>query len=648
MKALKLNLFRPPARVPAARLISRLRSMGPFLLVLLLSLVWVPARGQTPTGPLTFDELSFLWNQNTAGGVIFYPGLNWQSFRGVPISSISNSPAGSDGREPTPIQQGAEGTNSTLFPLVGATAGQFDIFLGLGGVPAQGTTNLTAGSTVARSAVTLNWPRLTATNGGVVAVLRAAQVGAPFINLLKSYPFGSVIAPPITDENGNVLTNGANLTYWLAAPYSPPGVTNNTYYYSPNAGNVFATQPGQVAIIWEKTLPTATVPTNLPANVGYVQQGLAYYLLYTNTYLVSGTPVKAPQKMYWTEANYQATGYPISIPKAQVNVVNIIYSSTFPQFVPFPGDTAAFVGTATNTIWFDNSLNEIRADNVTGRIFIEFLGEPLSNGNRRFLGFEIVDVAAQPVPVDINVELGTRVPGYADGTDDSALKPSPLSSATGFFYRQSLPSGGVNLWATHYTANLNDFQAYWLNTGVAGLQWPFLFNRYHEYWPADPAEYVNYARPYVTNAAQAALTSVQLPISEAPTIAYQDFDSLVPNLAQLPSSGLFYTLLDLDHPAHRTLLQFISGGNVAYERVFSWLDWGLENNALLANSIATNLSAWNSNTLTLNFSNPANTPYVITNTVNVGDRITAPAGELGSGGGGVRGGFHSYELRQQL
>ena len=239
-----------------------------------------------------------------------------------------------------------------------------------------------------------------------------------------------------------------------------------------------------------------------------------------------------------------------------------------------------------------------------------------------------------PPPVDISVELGTRAGGYADGSDDAALTPSPLSSAASFYYQQTLPNGAKNLYATRLTTNMNDFQCYWLISGVAGLQWPAAFNRYHSYWPSDSSHYVHYARPNIgTNAPLAANTAVQLPAAEAPSIAYQDSDSAYPARATLLSSGIFYTYLDRAHPAHRTLIQFLSGNNVFYERVFSWLDAALNNNALLAGSVATSLSAWNSTNQSLVFANPAISPRLVSATVNVGDRLVAPAGEWGSGSG---------------
>src|ERR1019366_133606 len=134
---------------------------------------------------------------------------------------------------------------------------------------------------------------------------------------------------------------------------------------------------------------------------------------------------------------------------------------------------------------------------------------------------EIVDVYSQPVPTDISMELGTRGPGYADGGDDSQLSVAPISCAPAFYYQQSLGNNSVNPYAIQETQNVDDFKAYWLNTGVAGLRWPYLFNRYREYWSSDPSHYVFYLRPLVATDAQAAQTAVQLPATEAPSIAYQ-------------------------------------------------------------------------------------------------------------------------------
>lgn len=599
------------------------------------------AAAQVPVTPLQMSQNAFLISPTTNPSPRSIPGINWLSYNGLPTSSVTNAAAGSNGRAPTPAAQLGFGgsTNLALYPTNAPTTNQFVGFTGQGGVTVQNTTNLVAGQTFAQNAVNLGWPAAKDSNGRVVGLLRSAQVGVPYINNLSSFQFGSVLPPPSVTENGVALTNNLNLTYWQPAPFGWQNASS--YYYSTNANAVFGTVAGQATVVWQKVAPTNSAPPtgSLPPNFGYVSNSFSFYLLYTNNYLVSGIPVKTPQRMYWTEGNYSGTGLTIPVPKGTINQINIIYNTnSFPQFVPAPGDTAqVFAPYATNTLWYDNNLNEIRADNFQGMVFVELLGEQLQGG-RRFLGFEIVNVSASPPPIDVNVELGTRVGAYQDGSDDSFLTPSPLTGTSQFYYKQSLPNNLHNLYATRLTVNANDFQCYWLVTGVAGLQWPFLFDRYSEYWPTDPSHYVNYVRPYVTTAADAAKTSVKLPASEAPSIAFQDvFTNRAP--ASLDSSGNFYTFLDLGNPAHRTLVQFLSGNNVSYERVFSWLDLALDTNAMLVGSVATTLDPWtvvtNAGKISgfLNFTNAANTPYVITNnTYRVGDRIRSPAGEMGSTG----------------
>ncbi|HEX7652941.1 MAG TPA: hypothetical protein VF607_05510, partial [Verrucomicrobiae bacterium] len=77
---------------------------------------------------------------------------------------------------------------------------------------------------------------------------------------------------------------------------------------------------------------------------------------------------------------------------------------------------------------------------------------------------------------------------------------------------------------------------------------------------------------------------------------------------------------------------YTSGANVAFERVFSWLDASLKGGTF-AGSVATNLSAWNATNLALNIPGDQTAPRVVNQVANVGDRINPPAGEPGSGVG---------------
>lgn len=586
--------------------------------------LWQQAAAQTP--PLQLQQQDMLVNTD------FKLGINWQSYAGVPLSSTNGVPPGSDGRAPTVSQQISYGL-TTAPP----TPNQFQGFLGFAAVPVQGTTNINTNANFAANAQNLNWPH-GENNGVVVVVLRSAQVGGPYLGQSVSFLFGSVIPVPSTDENGVTLPQGTAVNYWLPAPYTTNGYTNAPYYWSPNAQAVFAIQAGGIDITWQKAVPSVTVP---PDPTNYVQQSGVYYRLYPQHYLVSGSAVKPPQKIYWTEGPFQNLGKPVDVPPARVSEVNVIYNNSVPRRVaqayvdpnqtPIV-DTNAL--TETRTLWFDSTREQILAYNVEGRAFVELLGELNTDGvTRRFLGFEIVDVFKQALPQDVVVNLGERVPAYQSGQDDSALYPAPVNVISGqaFYYQHSTANGPqLTLYAARETFNLNDFQAHWLQAGVAGLLWPFIFDRYHLVWPHDVSAYSHYLRPLVATDAEAQLTAVQLPTQNAPFIQYQD--PLDTPRAKFTPTFAFYTFLVPQYPAHRTLLRYTSGDQVAFERVFSWLDIGIKSNALFAGSVATNLTGWDPTNLIFNFVSPVfRTPYVVYQNVNVGDRILPPGSEIWNG-----------------
>ncbi|HWD19769.1 MAG TPA: hypothetical protein VHB20_10875, partial [Verrucomicrobiae bacterium] len=554
-----------------------------FPAALLLAAGWLalPARAQQVlAAPLAIDQNSLLYHTNVATSNALV-GLNWQSYRGVPISNTNGTPVGSDGRGPF----GQQSPDT----IAAASPQQFRGLSTISGIPVQATTNVNTNLNFYANVPVLNWPHTTSDgtpSGPVLYVLRAAQVGAPYFAQQVSFYFGAVIPPPTTDENGKALAAGDNLVYWLQQPYTN-NLTNATpYYWSPNARAVFAVQAGGIDITWQKSTPTNGIPSDTN---NYALVGNFYYRLFKVHYLVSGAAIKPPQKMYWTEGGYQQSGHPITIPQDRVSLVNVVYNQNFPKY-SIPGDTTTQIP-VTNTLWFSQTPPLlIRADNVEGRVFVELLGELNADGvTRRFLGFEIVDVYKEPSPTDVTVNLGDRVPAFQDGSDDSYLDPSPIQNLLqSFYYQQNNANGALpTLWATRETHNLTDFEVHWLIQGVAGLEWPYVFDRYHEVWPSDLTKYVDYIRPAASTPAQAALTPVQLPSAEAPSIAYQD--PLDQVRAFLDSSGTFYTMLDAAHPAHRTLLQFNSSANIAFERVFSFLDVDLKSPALFSNSVAVNL-----------------------------------------------------------
>lgn len=560
--------------------------------------------------------------ENRPGSILF----NLRSTNGVPTSSSVGNPVGSNGKAPTATQQQADGL-TTATP----TAGQFTGAAIFSAVVRSSSTNykdLGETSVFDTAAKRMLLPR-GMSNGVASVVLRQAQVGTPFLGQQVSFLFGSVIPTPPNDESGIKLTNA---NYWLPEPFTTVGHTNAGYYWSDHAQLVYAVQPGPVFIVWQKAAPAATTPS--PTN-GYVNIAGSYYRLQTNRYVVSGAAAKPPRRMYWTEGVYSGMGKKISVPSARVNDVKVVYNSTFPQRATEEYQSPGQVALATNvlqelrTLWFDRTLGTISAYNREGRVFVELLGD-LRNGEARYqLGYEIVDVYREISPDNVTTELGEIIKAFPDGRPDAALYPDPIVNTSGvnFTYRQVAEGRErPELYATRETQNLNDFLVHWLETGEAGLKWPFQFTRYKFVWPSDPAKYSHYIRPAVDTEAEARLTAVQLPSDNAPLIDYQD--PLDYPRGKVTDDFKYYTYLDHTQPAHRALLRFIAGEQVAFERIFSWRDTNLKD-FNFGNSVAENLTGWSTNAAaqTLVTTNSTTKPRVFTQTVEVGQRITAPAGE---------------------
>jgi hypothetical protein len=199
--------------------------------------------------------------------------INLQSQRGQPISTAVNTGIGSDGMAPT--------IDSSTGGAANLTTRQFAALVSLGGVTAttnnlaMQTNNPYLQGTTSFSAVVAQNMQLPvgADSTGVQFILRRARVGAPYVAQAISFYFGSVIPVPSTDVTGTPLTNGTQ--YWLAqpAPYFnyTNGNANAYFYYSSNAGAVFATQPGSISVTW---VTFARYTTNRPTYTNQLGPGI--------------------------------------------------------------------------------------------------------------------------------------------------------------------------------------------------------------------------------------------------------------------------------------------------------------------------------------------------------------------------------------
>jgi hypothetical protein len=585
--------------------------------------------------------------------------MNFQSVAGVPISMTTNSPAGSNGLQPP----GNESTGIFTPP----TGGQFRGLVSFGAVvglnqadwmTVRNSTVLSNGVTAFSSMVAqeMKLPRAVV-GGATVMILRRGQIGAPYLSRQVSFAFGSVVPPPEKREGDQLLDGIPATAYWLPEPYSTNNHAGAGYYWSPHARLIYAIQPGPLAVTWRKaspysaaTLPVGYVNPNSP--VSFQTNGANIFLLYTENYIVSGSASKPPRKFYWTQKGFQNIGVAVHVPTARVGAVNIVYNNNFPKTVdhefagvgntsPVDGGTNAALP-ELRTLWYEQQLGNIYAYNSEGRVFVELLGDLRPDGQTYVpLGTEIVDVSKQPQPIDMSIELGERIVP-PEGGSVQELYPEPLQQgvASTFAYSHSIDGAARNeLYAIRETFNLNDYLVHWLEEGEAGLKWPKLFGRYQLAWPSDVSKYSHYVRPAAATDAEAAATAVALTAENAPSIAYQD--ALDRPRAKFTPEFKFYTWLDNQNPVHRTLLRYISGENVGFERVFSWLDDSLRTTNFVgggitgaAQNIATNLSAWNA--ASNRFEWPADlgltAPRVVDLTVDVGARINPPAeSDIGDG-----------------
>lgn len=578
--------------------------------------------------------------------------VNLQSAAGVPLSNTVGVPPGSNGLQPTTAEPSGDIVEPTFLQVP-----RFSSMVSYGGLAGRNQARwqaaaespvLQAGITPFNATVAEHmWqPRANATEPGGAIILRRAVIGGTALSRQVSYLFGQVIEPPPVDENGEMLPSSVAASYWLPEPYTTDNHASANYYWSPHSRRVYATQTGPVTITWRKAQPytEATFPADYtnPNGPSRHNVGGNVFLLYTKNYLVSGSPVKTPRKMYWTEKNFQSTGKPVHVPAARVGTVNIVYNNQFPRTVekefkdigatsPTDGSDNAVPLSELRTLWYDQQQGFIYAYNHEGRVFVELLGDQRSDGQTYFpLGTEIIDVSKRPTPIDVTVELGERIVPPPPGNLEE-LEPEPLQHLTigrAFTYRHQTGDGSrIEYWATRETENLNDYLVHWMEAGEAGLRWPKLFGRYKLVWPSDISKYSIYMRPEVASEMEAQQTSVYLDPENAPVIEYQD--RLDKERAKFTAELRFYTYLDRTQPAHRTLLRYTSGESIAFERVFSFLVTSLSSGSLANNPVATSLSAWNETTQEFEWPNEVEAPRVVVETVNVGDRIEPPAGEQG-------------------
>lgn len=401
-----------------------------------------------------------------------------------------------------------------------------------------------------------------------------SSMGYSFSASNSDFNFGGEITPPLRDADGDTLTLEEARDYWRQEPARageeiqianaiviPVAVDGDErFYYSPHKEELIASQTGRIQITW--------ISAAADENENY-ESLLQFYSIGLGTTLET-------RKMFWTEVDFEAPR--IQIPSGRVQGVRIIYSDRLPETVaeedrviPSGADAALITD---RTVWYDSTLEMIRAYNLEGNVLVEYLGDPRSDagvGVREHLGFEVISVQKELRPSIAEVWLGEQLlPSAAPGA-------APLSDLDFLPIQVSLPGPPV---AQHFVDNRTVYYAvgenlepasvefYWLEEGIEGINWPRFRNNYRIVWPEGVSQFAAvYARPEV-GAPQEVIDGSYLNLlaTNTPELIFQDD----PEGKEADLDFQFRLVVEPgEDGVNRSLIRFNSGNNFWYARLYS-------------------------------------------------------------------------------
>lgn len=413
---------------------------------------------------------------------------------------------------------------------------------------------------------------------GAVMVLEQSQFGYPFSSGVPRYMMGDFISPPLAQADG-ITPAGGN--YWRVQPVLPGEVITHTtgapetpipanaaisYYYSPHARRVFASQPGNVTVKWI---------SRLPASNGRFQ-------FRDETFTVSASSRAPVRPLFWTERAFSAPA--LDVPAGRIQAVNPVYTPFFPAEVAAeyraPGASSGAIDTLPEekrTLWFDGSSQNkrLRAYNHEGRILVEYLGALNPDGvTYEFLGADVVEVAQVPREAVVTVKLGEEILPE-DGDRSLFASPTRTPTLSNLYGSTTAPNGRVIYYAERENLDPDKVQFYWLESLDASIQltatpaaldlrWPKYYNKYRQVWPDDPAEFAQLVLP---QQGSSAATGVFFGNGSVPQVIFQDDNGFSEAQVDPNSQSLI-----IGRPAdgrNRSLLKFINGTEFWYVRVDS-------------------------------------------------------------------------------
>ena len=384
----------------------------------------------------------------------------------------------------------------------------------------------------------------------------------------------TLLGEPITAISGTLITLAGTANQTITTSTAVTVTPALSYYYSPHAEKVYASQPGRVQITW------VTLAALEPPAAG------GAYGVSTETFSVSSNTAAKVRTIYWTERGFDGPAVPVT--DGRITTVNPVFNSSVPKAVAeevdVPGRETKPGEENYTTLSFDkyNGQGVIHAYNVEGRILVEYLGNVrLGNNVYDSLGVDVVDMVRAP---DINyttVHLGKTLAPH-DG--DASLTASPLSStqagATSYYGTTAKADGTVEYTAERESGSANSpdngspsspdaynkVVFYWLEEGSFGMKWPKYQDRYWLRWSPHLADY---AHNTVDAAGSTADNGLQFTDGVLPQLVYQDDGNQVEAKIDDTTQRLYVGFGAGSDLRNRSLLKFTNTGEIWYVNLYT-------------------------------------------------------------------------------
>ena len=378
----------------------------------------------------------------------------------------------------------------------------------------------------------------------------------------------TLLGEPITAITGTNITLAGMANQTITASMAVPVTPALSYYYSPHAEKVYASQPGRVQITWVTLAATAGA-----------------YGTMAETFSVSSNTATKVRTIYWTEEGFRGPSVPVT--DGRITTINPVYNSSVPkavaQEVNIPGAPLKEVSNLT-TLSFQKYINngDIHAYNVEGRILVEYLGNVrLGDDVYDSLGIDVVELVRSPDISYATVKLGAQIAPH-DG--DSSLTASPVidntTGAVSYYattaqadgtaqYTAERASGGANSPDDGNPASpdaYNKVVFYWLEAGNFGMKWPKYQDRYWLRWSPNLSDYVHNTVDTVGSTAD---NGLQFTEGMRPQIVYQDDDNQVEAKIDDATQRLFVSFGADSDLRNRSLLKFTNTGATWYVNLYT-------------------------------------------------------------------------------